>query len=131
IPLLERTAVARPQEPEFHNNLGLALAAADRHDEAIAAFRRALAVKPDHATAWNNLGLVLNAARRLPEAIAAFREAIVHKADFAQAHWNLSIALLTQGDYKAGWREYAWRESITELAGQGTHAGPRWNGIVR
>jgi len=132
IPLLERTAVARPQEPEFHNNLGLALAAADRHDEAIAAFRRALAVKPDHATAWNNLGLVLNAALRLPEAIAAFREAIVHKADFAQAHWNLSLALLTQGDYKAGWREYAWRESITELAGQeSAYAGPRWNGIVR
>jgi tetratricopeptide (TPR) repeat protein len=27
IPLLERSAAARPQEPEFHNNLGLALAA--------------------------------------------------------------------------------------------------------
>ena len=31
-----------PQEPEFHNNLGLALAAADRNDEAIAAYRRTL-----------------------------------------------------------------------------------------
>ena len=67
-----------PQEPEFHNNLGLALAAADRYDDAVAAFRRALAVKPDHATACNNLGLVLNAELRLSEAVAAFREAIVH-----------------------------------------------------
>ena len=40
--------------------------------------------------------------------------------------------MLTQGHYKAGWREYAWRESITELAGQErTYTGPRWDGIVR
>ena len=58
---------------------------------------------------------------RLSEAVAAFREAIVHKPDFAQAHWNLSLALLTQGHYKAGWREYAWRESITRARRAGAH----------
>jgi tetratricopeptide (TPR) repeat protein len=132
IPLLERSAAAFPLEPEFHTNLGLALAAADRHDEAIAAYRRALELKPAHATAWNNLGLVLNAALRLPEAVAAFREAIAHKPDFAQAHWNLALALLTQGEYREGWREYRWRESIVELAGQERrYAGPRWDGVVR
>jgi tetratricopeptide (TPR) repeat protein len=112
IPLLERSAIAHPQEPEFHNNLGLALAAADRHDDAIAAYRRTLEARPDHAVAWNNLGLVLHAALRLPEAIAAYREAVAHKPDFAQAHWNLSLALLAHRDFRAGWREYAWRESL-------------------
>ena len=39
---------------------------------------------------------------------------------------------MTQGDYRAGWREYAWRESIAELAGQErTYAGPRWDGVAR
>ncbi len=132
IPLLERSASAHPQEPEFHNNLGLALAAADRCDDAIAAYRRTLEARPAHAVAWNNLGLVLHAALRLPEAIAAYREAIAHKPDFAQAHWNLSLALLAQRDFRAGWREYAWRESIPELAGQErTYSGPRWDGVVR
>ena len=132
IPLLERSAVARPQEPEFHNNLGLALAAADRHEEAIAAYRRTLDADPRHAVAWNNLGLALHAALRLPAAIAAFREAVTHKPDFAQAHWNLSLALLAHGDFRAGWREYAWRESIPELAGrERTQVGPRWDGVVR
>jgi tetratricopeptide (TPR) repeat protein len=132
IPLLARSAAAVPQEPEFHNNLGLALAAVDRHDDAAAAYRRALELKPAHAIAWNNLGLVLNAALRLPEAIDAFRQAIAHKPDFAQAHWNLSLALLTQGEYRKGWREYAWRESIGELAGrERRYAGPRWDGVVR
>ena len=132
VPLLQRSAAAAPQEPEFHNNLGLALAAADRHDEAVSAYRRALEINPAHATAWNNLGLVLNAALRLPEATAAFRHAIAHKSDFAQAHWNLSLALLTQGQYREGWREYGWRESIGELAGQERrYSGLRWDGVVR
>src|SRR4029077_17351623 len=37
LPLLEAAVAAVPEEAEFHNNLGLALAAADRADEAIAA----------------------------------------------------------------------------------------------
>ena len=49
IPLLERSVSVHPEEPEFHNNLGLALAAANRHDDAIDAYRRVLALKPDHA----------------------------------------------------------------------------------
>ena len=131
VPLLERSTAAVPQEPEFHNNLGLALAAADRHDDAIAAYRRALELKRNHATAWNNLGLVLNAALRLPEAVAAYREATAQRPNFAQAHWNLALALLTQGEFKEGWCEYAWREKIPELAGQERiYAGPRWDGVV-
>ena len=45
LPLLEAAVAAVPEEAEFHNNLGLALAAADRFDEAIAAHRRALALR--------------------------------------------------------------------------------------
>src|SRR5205814_6601587 len=38
LPLLERAVAAQPSEAEFHNNLGLALAAADREGEAIAEY---------------------------------------------------------------------------------------------
>jgi tetratricopeptide (TPR) repeat protein len=44
LPLLRRSVEAVPTEPEFHNNLGLALTAAGRAEEAIAAFRAALAL---------------------------------------------------------------------------------------
>ncbi|HZQ60745.1 MAG TPA: DUF5672 family protein, partial [Casimicrobiaceae bacterium] len=57
VPLLERAAHTVPGEPEFHNNLGLALAALDRNEEAIASYRRTLALKAQHPVAWNNLGL--------------------------------------------------------------------------
>ena len=49
LPLLEASVKVSAHEPEFHNNLGLAYAAADREAEALAAYRAALIIQPDHA----------------------------------------------------------------------------------
>ncbi|HEV2041117.1 MAG TPA: DUF5672 family protein, partial [Casimicrobiaceae bacterium] len=129
LPLLERSVAASPDEPEFRNNLGLALAAADRESDAIAVYRSALDLKPDHAVAWNNLGLSLQSVNDVGGAIAAFRRAIELNADFAHAHWNLSLALLLDGQFAQGWREYDWRLVLTEL-GRGRHVypGQAWDG---
>jgi tetratricopeptide (TPR) repeat protein len=129
LPLLERSVAASPGEPEFQNNLGLALAAADRESAAIAAYRSALAIAPDHALAWNNLGLTLQATNDVHGALDAFRRAVALKPDFAHAHWNLALALLLDGQYAQGWREYDWRLVLPEL-GRGRHAysGAAWDG---
>lgn len=132
LPLLTRAAEALPTEPEFHNNLGLALAALDRNDEAIAAYRRTLALKPQHAIAWNNMGLALTAINRIEEAIGAYREAIARAAEFGQAHWNLALALLAQGQFEEGWREYEWRLALAELGKTATTpSGTRWDGRIQ
>jgi tetratricopeptide (TPR) repeat protein len=129
LPLLERSVAASPAEPEFRNNLGLALAAADREFDAIATYRSALAIKPDHALAWNNLGLALQSINDVRGAIDAFRRAVDLRPDFAHAHWNLSLALLLDGQYAQGWREYDWRLVLSEL-GRGRHVypGKAWDG---
>jgi tetratricopeptide (TPR) repeat protein len=128
VPMLEGAATAQPAEPEFHNNLGLALAAADREVEAEAAYRRALALKPEHAVAWNNLGLVLQAQNEVGAAIAAFRRAIALKPDLAHARWNLALALLLDCQFAEGWREYDARLALPEL-GRDRHRlpGPLWD----
>ncbi|HSU44260.1 MAG TPA: tetratricopeptide repeat protein, partial [Casimicrobiaceae bacterium] len=118
-----------PQEPEFHNNLGLALAALDRNAEAVAAYRRALERKPGHATAWNNLGLAYQAMNALAPAVDAFRHALTLAPAFAHAHWNLALALLAQGEYAEGFREYEWRLRLPELGGKAAAlAIERWQG---
>jgi tetratricopeptide (TPR) repeat protein len=131
LPLLERSVEAVANEPEFHNNLGLALAAADREADAIAAYRAALALKTDHAVAWNNLGLALQAVNDVVGAIAAFQRAVQLKPEFAQAHWNLALALLLDRQFAQGWREYDWRLKLAEL-GKTRHVfpGPVWDGTA-
>ena len=129
LPLLQRSVEAVPAEPEFHNNLGLALAAGEREEEAIAAFRAALALKSEHAVAWNNLGLALQSVNDVDGAIGAFRRAIALQPEFEHAHWNLALALLLDGQYAEGWREYESRFALSEL-GKDRHvfAGPAWDG---
>ncbi|TMH23913.1 MAG: tetratricopeptide repeat protein [Betaproteobacteria bacterium] len=131
LPLLERAVAARPGEAEFHNNLGLALAAADRETDALAAYRAALSLKPDHAVAWNNLGLALQARNDVRAAIDAYRHALALQPDFAHARWNLSLALLLDGQFAEGWREYDARLVLPEL-GRDRHRfpGPRWDGTA-
>jgi len=129
LPLLIRAAALRPEEPNFHNNLALALMDAGRTEEAIAAFEKVLGLAPRQALTWSNLGLARQALNQLAEAIAAFREAIRIDPGFIRARWNLALALLLMGQFEEGWQQYEARLAIHDLAGkEGTIALPRWNG---
>jgi Flp pilus assembly protein TadD len=61
--------MSRP-DAEAHFNLGNALRAQGKTDEAIAEFREAIRLKPDHASAHTNLGNALDAQGKTDLAIA-------------------------------------------------------------
>jgi predicted O-linked N-acetylglucosamine transferase (SPINDLY family) len=62
-------------------------------DEAIASYRKALALRPDLAGGHNNLGVVLKDLGRLEEAAASYRAALAITPDFTEAHSNLIYTL--------------------------------------
>jgi tetratricopeptide (TPR) repeat protein len=76
-----------------HFNLGAAVASQGRLDEAIAEYRKALAIKPDLVAALNNLGVALAQQHRLDEAVPRLRQAVRIDPAFASAHYNLGMAL--------------------------------------
>ena len=115
LPLLDRAVALVPGEPEFHNNRGLALTAADRLDDAVDAFGRALALRPAHAGTWNNLGLVHVTRNALDQADAAYREALALDPRFDSARWNRALALLADGRFSEGWRAYEARLAIPQF----------------
>ena len=92
-----RALELKPGLASTYNNLGMALRAQGRLDEAIAAYRRAVELKADDADLHSNLGIALQETGRIDEAIAAYRRAIELKGDYAVAHNNLGIALEEQG----------------------------------
>jgi tetratricopeptide (TPR) repeat protein len=96
---LTAAVAIRPASAGARLNLGAALLAGGRLDEAIGAFRKVLALRPDYAMAHNNLGIALARKGRLDEAVAAFRRAVKLKPDFAEAHCNLGSALRQQGEF--------------------------------
>jgi predicted O-linked N-acetylglucosamine transferase (SPINDLY family) len=66
---------------------------AGRWAEAVAAYRRALALRPDYAEVYSNLGLALQNLGRFEEAIGAFERAAGLRPDLAAIQANMGNAL--------------------------------------
>jgi len=77
-----------------HNNLGIALVAEGKNEEAISHYKMAIKIKPNFAEAYNNLGGALFHAKMTEEAIDYFKEAIRIRPGFAAAQKNLETVLL-------------------------------------
>src|SRR6185369_5517858 len=67
-----RPLAIKPDYAEAHYNLGTALRALGRYDEALKSFDRALALQPKHSGAHNNRGAVLEALGKLSDALACY-----------------------------------------------------------
>lgn len=68
-----------------------------RPEDAVASYRKALALSPDLAMVHNNLGATLKALGRLGEAIPCLLKAIELQPKLAEAHCNLGAVLQDQG----------------------------------
>ncbi len=87
-------------EPDLamhHFNVGSALHALRRGDEAAASFERAIALRTDYAEARYNLGMVRIGQRRFEDAVAEFEEAIRINPYFSDARENLAAVLISAG----------------------------------
>jgi tetratricopeptide (TPR) repeat protein len=83
-----------PYRAEVHNNLGVALQAVGRLEEALAVHQRALELVPGYASGHLNYGNVLMKLGRFEEALCAYRTAIALRSDHAAAHFAHGNALL-------------------------------------
>ena len=97
ISLIRRAISGNGAVPAFHNNLGNALAAAQRWQEAEASYRRALAWKQDYAEAHYNLGSALRAQGKLEDAVTSYRQALTLRPNHADTYLNLGNVLQGQG----------------------------------
>ena len=84
-PPIARPLPSGPTYAQAHYNLGNALRDKGQLDEAIAAYRQAIALKPNYAEAHSNLGNALKAKGQLDDAIAAYRQAIALRPDYRRS----------------------------------------------
>ena len=99
---LEQFVKAAGLDPRFadaHVNRGVALAEQRRWEEAVAAYRAALALPTIGSAyvAYNNLGRALYNLKRLPEAEEALRFAINLEPSQEPAYYHMGLVLAAQG----------------------------------
>ncbi|MDW8267522.1 MAG: tetratricopeptide repeat protein [Anaerolineae bacterium] len=104
IALLQQAVALRPTA-DNHYALGNAYYDAGRYEEALAAYRAALAADPGHFAAAARLGSTYEQLDRPDEAIAAYRRALAIQDD-ADVRAYLGMALAKQGETEAAEAEY-------------------------
>ena len=92
-----RRILALTPDADVSCNLGVVLKEQNRHDEAAATLRSAIALNPGHAVAHYNLGNVFKDRKMTDEAIASYRRAITANPGYAAAHFNLGNLLRARG----------------------------------
>ena len=120
--LLQQAAMQRriekyPADFVGQFNLGAALQALGKPEEAIPNLSNAVRARPSNATAHNNLGVSLAAMDRFPEAAAEFRRALDIDPAYQSARYNLARVLGAQGDTAGSLKELlAYLDAVSDDA---------------
>jgi tetratricopeptide (TPR) repeat protein len=118
-----------PRHADALYNRGIALRDAGRYREAVTAFETAIAARPNNEAVHNSWGAMLHGLNRYPEAVDHYDRAIALSSNSGEAWWNKALALLTLGDFAAGWPLYEWRFRKSKLRTTHRDYGcPRWDG---
>jgi protein O-mannosyl-transferase len=94
--LFEHTLAVTPPNLRIEHNLGIALGASDRYDEAATHFEKALQIDPNFYDALVAMGVTRAHQGQLPKAIEYFQAAIRSQPDAPKAHVQFAHALWTQ-----------------------------------
>jgi tetratricopeptide (TPR) repeat protein len=89
-----------PADYRLWTSLGVALAHEERYDEAIAAYRKALAIHPEAPQTELDLGLAYFKQGKLPEALQPLRSAAAGLPDSVQAQILLGMSLYGTAQYR-------------------------------
>ena len=91
--LFEHTLAITPPNLRIEHNLGVALGASDRYNEAAAHFEKALQIDPNFYDGLVAMGVTRAHQGQLPEAIGYFQAAIRSQPDAPKARVQLAQAL--------------------------------------
>ncbi len=105
LPIAARRVAQTDVESAAWYERALALEEGDP-EEAVDAYRQALALDPTDADARANLGRLLHAQGALAEAEAEFRQALRYDPDHSTAVFNLGVALQDQGRFEEAREAY-------------------------
>ena len=103
--VLKLAATAHPADIALNQLLGDSLRDAGLFDEAVAAYRAAIAADPS-AGNYNKLGIEQLKANRTADAILTLNEAVAADANAAEPHFHLGEAYEMQGDNAKALEEY-------------------------
>ncbi|MFB2970921.1 tetratricopeptide repeat protein [Aerosakkonema sp. BLCC-F183] len=108
VPCWQKALQLKPEllNAETLNDLGTAVGKQGKWSEAIAYYKRAVALKPNYPIAHFNLGTALKQQGQIEEAIVHFQTTIDLKPDYAEAYNQLGNAFVEQEKFSQALVQY-------------------------
>lgn len=116
IGIFEEAVLALAGMPAPSWNLGEALMAQGRYDEAREWLWRSARIDPSNTHAWRNLGVCEWKQGNAAAAIPHLQQALRCDPHNREARHDLGVIALAEGDYDLGWSEYIWRLVVQRKA---------------
>jgi hypothetical protein len=107
-----------PNHHAAYSNLGTALWASGKPDEAEINFKKSLSIKPDYMEALLNMGTLCHDRGALDEASEYYDKAHKLRPFNADLNWRKSIIALAKGDYVNGWKLYEEGLGVSTIRGK-------------
>lgn len=126
-PFLARAFAGEPENHEIRGHYGRLLEHLRRHEEAVRVLAPVAFEHVENATSM--AGALLNLGRN-EEALPYVRFRVARQPNDVQAHVDLGIVLLQLGEYREGFREWAWATRIRSERWlmASPVPGPAWDG---
>jgi hypothetical protein len=129
VEFIRRAIAIKGDAASYHSNLGNVLQSQGKLTEAGASYQRALVLKPDQAEVHLNLGNIFKALGDVDSSLACYRRSLALNPESAEAAVAESVALLLQGDFAAGWKNFdrRWQKNDNDTQMR-RYAQPLWKG---
>jgi len=98
--LIRRAIDIRPGEAAYYSNLGAALKAQDRLEEAVESYERAVAIDDQFLPAFYNVGEIYCLLEKLDKGEAAYRKALELNKGLPDIWGNLGLCLIRQEKFE-------------------------------
>ena len=106
ITLLNKAVRKNPADPAALAHYAHALMAAQRFNEALAAYDRLLVLQPAHFEAHYNRGVILSQQQRHEEALAALDRALTFQPNAIPVHFNRGVVLAEMERHRKALESY-------------------------
>jgi Tfp pilus assembly protein PilF len=125
----DRVLAVDPEHIDALGNRGNALLKLNRPQDALTSYDAALKIAPEHARLLTNRAHALRRLDRPHEALVSAARAAAGSPKFAEARFEESLARLTLGDLRNGWRAYEARWATGAFAAHRRNfTAPLWLG---
>jgi hypothetical protein len=114
---IEQAIAAAPADLRFHRLAATLYQRLWRLDDRLAACRRAVALAPDDPATWHDLVVAYADIGDRGGVRQAAEQAIALQPDNAPVRFLRAAALLHDGAFEEGWREYEWRLKVPGTSG--------------